>query len=143
MIEFILLTNIWQAKTQSTSTPASKQLTLMIKQSALDELPNSDKGNFTTKNKYILSNAQQASNEIPVERTKRKKRLSKKFQGTDLQESVEGQFELTSPSQRTTGQEINIFYTNFTSSIIFATKTFYYFFANRISNYVNKTYHKI
>ena len=79
------------------------------------------------------------SNEIPVERTKRKKRPSKKFQGTQLQESVEGQSELTSPSHRTTGLEINIFYTNFTSLIIFATKTYYYFFANRISNYVNKT----
>ena len=85
----------------------------MIKHSALDELPNSDKGNFITKNKYILSDVQQPRNEIPAERTKRKKRQLKKFQGTQLQESVENQFELRSPSQRTTGQEINIFYGNF------------------------------
>ena len=85
----------------------------MIKQSALDELPNSDKGNFTTKNKYILSDVQQASNEILVETIKRKKRQLKKFRGTQLQESVENQFELSSPSQRTKGQEINIFYGNF------------------------------
>ena len=37
----------------------------------------------------------------------------KKFQDTQLQESVGSQFELRSPSQRTTGQEINIFYGNF------------------------------
>ena len=85
----------------------------MIKHSTLDELPNSDKGNFITKNKYILSDVQQPRNEIPAERTKRKKRQLKKFQGTQLQESVENQFELRSPSQRTTGQEINIFYGNF------------------------------
>ena len=43
-----------QAKTQSSSTPVTKQLIPTIKQSTLDELPNSDKSNFTTKNKYIL-----------------------------------------------------------------------------------------
>ena len=50
-----------------------------IKQSAPDELRTSDKSNFTTKNKCILKIVQQASNEIPVERTKSKKRQSKKF----------------------------------------------------------------
>ena len=126
-----------QAKTQSNSRPLSKQLISTIKQSRLDEIPNSDKGNFVTKNKYILSNVQQPRNEIPAERTKRKKGQLKRFQGTQLHESVENQFKLRSPSQRTTGQEINIFFGNF-----FATKT-YYFFINRISNYVNKTYYKI
>ena len=98
-----------QAKTQSSSTPVSKQLIPAIKQSRLDEFPNSDKGIFTTKNKYILSDVQQACNEIPVERTKRKKRQSKKFQCTQLQESAESQFELTSPSRRTTEQEKKIY----------------------------------
>ena len=37
----------------------------------------------------------------------------KMFQGKQLQESGESQFELRSPSLRTTGQEINIFYGNF------------------------------
>ena len=63
-----------QAKAQSNSRPVSKQLIPTIKQSTLDELPNSDKGNFNTKNKYVLSNVQQPRNEIPAERTKRKKR---------------------------------------------------------------------
>ena len=98
-----------QAKTQSSSTPVSKQLIPAIKQSRLDEFPNSDKGIFTTKNKFILSDVQQACNEIPVERTKRKKRQSKKFQCTQLQESAESQFELTSPSRRTTEQEKKIY----------------------------------
>ena len=102
-----------QAKTQSSSTPVTKQLIPTIKQSTLDELPNSDKSNFTTKNKYILSDLQQASNEIPVEITKSKKPQSKKFQDTQVQESVERQFELTSPPQRTTGHEKNIFYSNY------------------------------
>ena len=44
-----------QAKTQSSSTPVSKQSIPVIKQSTTDQLPNSDKGSFTTKNKYILS----------------------------------------------------------------------------------------
>ena len=91
----------------------STQFIPTIKQSTLDELSNSDKGNFTTKNKYILNDVQQANNEIPVERTKRKKRHLKKFQGTQLQEPVKSQFELRLPSQRKTGQEINIFYGNF------------------------------
>ena len=47
-----------QAKTQSSSTPVSKQLIPTTKQSTLDELLNSNKGNFTTKNKYILSDVQ-------------------------------------------------------------------------------------
>ena len=98
-----------QAKAQSSSTPLSKQLIPMIKQSAPDELSNSDKGNFTTKNKYISSDVQQVNNEIPLERTKRKKRQLKKFQGTQLQESVENQFELRSPAQITKEQQINIF----------------------------------
>ena len=98
-----------QAKTQPSSTPVSKQLIPAIKQSRLDEFPNSDKGIFTTKNKYILSDVQQACNEIPVERTKRKKRQSKKFQCTQLQESAKSQFELTSPSRRTTEQEKKIY----------------------------------
>ena len=84
----------------------------MIKQSTLVELPSSEKGKFTTKNKYTLSAVQQPRNEIPAERTRRKKRQLRKFQGTQLQESVENQFELSSPSQRTKGQEINIFYGN-------------------------------
>ena len=62
-----------QAKTQSNSTPVSKQLIPAIKQSTLDELLNSDKGKFTTKNKYILNNVQQPKNKIPAERTKKKK----------------------------------------------------------------------
>ena len=62
-----------QAKTQSNSTPVSKQLIPAIKQSTLDELPNSDKGKFNTKNKYILNDVQQPKNKIPAERTKRKK----------------------------------------------------------------------
>ena len=97
---------------------------LTIKQSALDELPNSDKGNFTTKNKYILSDVQQASNEILVETIKRKKRQLKKFRGTQLQESVESQFELRSPSQITTGQEINIFDGNLLHLLSFLQKKF-------------------
>ena len=48
-----------------------------------------------------------------MERTKSKKRQSKKFQATQVQESVEKQFELTSPLQRATGQGKNIFYGNF------------------------------
>ena len=83
-----------QAKTQSNSRPVSKQLIPTIKQSTLDELPNSDKGKFTTKNKYILTDVQQPRNEIPAEKTKKKKRQLKTFQGTQLQESVENQFEL-------------------------------------------------
>ena len=51
-----------QAKTQSNSRPVSKQLIPTIKQSTLDELPNSDKGNFNTKNKYVLSNNQEMCN---------------------------------------------------------------------------------
>ena len=94
-----------QAKTQSNSRPVSKQLIPTIKQSTLDELPNSDKGKFTTKNKYILTDVQQPRNEIPAEKTKKKKRQLKTFQGTQLQESVENQFELKLPSQRTKGQE--------------------------------------
>ena len=58
-----------QAKTQSSSAPVSKQSIPVIKQSTTDQLPNSDKGSFTTKNKYILSDVQQAKNEIPLERT--------------------------------------------------------------------------
>ena len=95
-----------QAKTQSNSRPVPKQSIPTIKQSTLDELPNLDKGKFTTRNKYILSDVQQPRNEIPAERTKRKKRQLKKFQVTQLQESVENLFELRSPSQRTKGQEI-------------------------------------
>ena len=130
----------------------SKQLIPTIKQSTLDELSDSEKDNFTTKNKYILSDIQQASNKIPVERTKRKKSQSKKFQGTQLQESVESQFELTSPSQRTTGQEKNIVYGNFLlflnalHRLSFLQQKLiitYYFFINRISNYFTKTYYKI
>ena len=83
-----------------------------IKQSTLEELPNSDKGKFTTKNKYILSDVQQPRNEIPAERTKSKRHL-KKFQGTKLQESLENQFELRSSSQRTKVPEIKTFYGNF------------------------------
>ena len=75
------------------------QLISTMKQSTLDELPNSDKGNFTTKNKYILSNVLQANNEILVERTKLKKRQLKNFQGTQQQESLESQFEQRSPSE--------------------------------------------
>ena len=77
----------------------SMQLISTMKQSTLDEHPNSDKGNFTTKNKYILSNVQQANNEILVERTKLKKRQLKKFQGTQQQESLKSQFEQWSPSE--------------------------------------------
>ena len=44
-----------QAKTQSSSTPVSNQLTPTIKQSILDELPNTGKGNLSSKNKYVLS----------------------------------------------------------------------------------------
>ena len=51
-----------QAKTQSSSTPVSKQMIPTIKQSAPDELPTSDKSNFTTKNKCILNIVQQANN---------------------------------------------------------------------------------
>ena len=124
-----------QAKTPSSSTPAvSKQLIPTIKQSTSDKLPNLDKGHFTNKNKYILTDAQQANNKIPFERTKSKKCQLKKFQGTQLQESVECQFELRSPSQITTGQKVNLFYGLFTSFIIFGTKSFFYFFINRISN---------
>ena len=75
------------------------QLISTMKQSTLDELSNSDKGNFTTKNKYILSNVLQANNEILVERTKLKKRQLKNFQGTQQQESLESQFEQRSPSE--------------------------------------------
>ena len=107
LISLTFLSN--QAKTQPNSRPVSKQLIPTIKQSTLDELPNSDKGNFNTKNKYVLSNVQQPRNEIPAERTKKKKRQLKKFQGTQLQESVENQFELRSPSQITKGWQINIF----------------------------------
>ena len=71
----------------------SKQLIPKIKQSTLVELPSSDNGKFTTKNKYILSTAQQPRNEIPAERTRRKKRQLREFQGTQLQESMENQFE--------------------------------------------------
>ena len=65
----ILISITLPTKTQSISTPVSKQLIPTIKQSTLHELPNSDKGNFTTKNKYILSDVQQASSEISVEKT--------------------------------------------------------------------------
>ena len=51
-----------QAKTQSNSRSVSEQLIPTIKQSTFDKLPNSDKGKFTTKNKYILSDAQQSRN---------------------------------------------------------------------------------
>ena len=51
-----------QAKTQSNSRSMSEQLIPTIKQSTFDKLPNSDKGKFTTKNKYILSDAQQSRN---------------------------------------------------------------------------------
>ena len=47
----------------------------------------------------MSSDVQQANNDNPVERTKRKKRQLKNFQGTQLQESVESQFELRSQSQ--------------------------------------------
>ena len=113
-----------QAKTQPSPTPVSKQLIPTIKQSTPDKLPNSDKGNFTTKNKYILSDVQQANNEIPFERTNSKKCQLKKFQGTQLQESVESQFELRSPSQITTGQEINIFDGNLLHLLSFLQKKF-------------------
>ena len=123
-----------QAKTPSRSTSLSKQLIPTIKQSTSDKLPNLDKGHFTNKNKYILTDVQQANNKIPLERTKSKKCQLKKFQGTQLQESVECQFELRSPSQITAGQKVNLFYGLFTSFIIFGTKPFFYFFINRISN---------
>ena len=119
-----------QAKAQSSSTPLSKQLIPTIKQSAPDELSNSDKGNFTTKNKYILSDVQQVNNEIPLERTKRKKCQLEKFQGTQLQESVENQFELRSPSQITTGQEINIFNGNFLHLLSFLQQKFFITFSS-------------
>ena len=90
----------------------------------------SDKCNFTTKNKYILSDVQQANNEIPVERTKKKKRQLKKFQGTQLQESVESQFDQRSPSQRTTGQQINIFYGNFLHLLSFLQQKLFITFAS-------------
>ena len=71
------------------------------------------RGNFTTKKKYVLSDVQQASNEIWVERIKSKKRQSKMFQSTEVQEFMERQSELTTPPQRTTGQENTFFYGNF------------------------------
>ena len=83
-----------------------------IKQSAPDELPTSDKSNFTTKNKCILNIVQQASNKIPVERTKIRKRQSKKLQGTQVRECTATKFELTSLPQRTTWQRKYIFYGN-------------------------------
>ena len=70
-----------QAKTHSNSRPVSKQLIPTIKQSTLVELPRSDKGKFTTKNKYTLNAVQQPRNEIPAERTRRKKCQLRKFQG--------------------------------------------------------------
>ena len=118
------------AKAQSSSTPLSKQLIPTIKQSAPGELSNSDKGNFTTKNKYILSDVQQVNNEIPLERTKSKKCQLEKFQGTQLQESVESQFELRSPSQITTGQEINIFNGNFLHLLSFLQQKFFITFSS-------------
>ena len=87
-------------------------MTPTVKQSAPDELPTSDKSNFTTKNKCILNIVQQASNKIPIERTKSRKRQSKKFQGAQVQESTARKFELTSLPQRTTGQRKYIFYGN-------------------------------
>ena len=83
-----------------------------IKQSAPDEVPTSDKSNFTTKNKCIPNIVQQASNKIPVEWTKSKKRQSKKFQGTQARQSTVRQFELTALPQRKTGQRKYIFYGN-------------------------------
>ena len=65
---------------------------------------------------YLLQSQPNTKEILPtkrIERTKSKKLQSKKFQVTQLQESVESQFELTSPSQRTTGQEKNIFQDNF------------------------------
>ena len=83
-----------------------------IKQSAPDELPTSDKSNFTTKNKCILNIVQQASDKIPAERTKSRRRQSKKFRGTQVRESTARKFELTSLLQRTTRQRKYIFYGN-------------------------------
>ena len=54
-----------------------------------------------------------AGNEIPVEKTKSKKRQPKEFQGTHVGESAEKKFELKSPGEKTTEQEKNIFYRNF------------------------------
>ena len=67
----------------------------------------------TTKSKYILSDVQQASNELPVERTKSKKLHSKKFQGTEVRKSAKRKFDLTSSPQRVTGKKKYIFYGNF------------------------------
>ena len=105
------------------------------------------RGNFTTKKKYVLSDVQQASNEIWVERIKSKKHQSKMFQGTEVQEFMERQSELATPPQRTTGQENTFFMVTFCCFLTFY--IFYhfcnknYFFINRISNHVTKTYYKI
>ena len=52
---------------------------------------------------------QQASNETPERKNQKEDTSVEKFQGTQLQESVKSQFELTSPSQGTTEQEKNMF----------------------------------
>ena len=56
---------------------------------------------------------QQASNETPERKNQKEDTSVEKFQGTQLQESVKSQFELTSPSQGTTEQEKNMFCVNF------------------------------
>lgn len=84
------------------------------KHSALDELPTSNEGNFTTVNKCALSD-KKTSNQIPVERTKSQKYQSKEFQGTHVRESAEKKVELASPTGKTTEEEKNIFCVNFLS----------------------------
>ena len=52
------------------------------------------------------------------------------MQGTQPQESVENQFELRLPSQRTTGQKINIFYGNFLNLLSFLQQKLYVTFSS-------------
>ena len=66
-----------------------------IKQYSPDEPPTSDEIDFTTKNKCIVNVIQQASNKIPLERIKSKKRQSNMFQGTQVRESEARKSELT------------------------------------------------
>ena len=101
---------------------------------------------------YLLQSQPNTKEILPtkrIERTKRKKLQSKKFQVTQLQESVESQFELTSPSQRTTGQEKNIFHDNFLlflnvlHPLLFLQQKLSITFSSIGFQTVTKMYHKI
>ena len=78
------------------------------KHSALDELPTSIEGNFTTVNNCALSD-KKTSNQIPVERTK-SQNINQKSSRVHTSENLrKKKVELASPTGKTTEEEKKYF----------------------------------